>query len=486
MDAYIGLDVGTQGMKGVVVDEAGSVLDTAYAPYPTQSPAPGWQEQNPQDWLMAYDEVLQRLMARHLPVVYRGIGFTGQMHTTVACGANGVPVRPAILWSDTRAAGYGEALEQRYGLDSLVRQTANKPLANFSVLRLLWMKDHEPEHYRTIQRVAVAKDWVRDQVTGTFMADVTDGSGTYLFDVGRRQWNWEWMHTLSIPRQWWADAVESPTVVGDLRRGPQALQHVPVVAGAGDQEASAVGTGLTNEGDLGVSIGTSGVIFWPRSGFSLPPHPSIHAFCHAVPGMWHWMAVTQSAALSLRWYRDTFAPTLSYHDLDQLAASSAAGSHGLLFFPYLQGERAPLMNAHAQGTLMGLRPEHRASDIVRAILEGVVFSLFHAWLMMKPAQKKSLERMVATGGGAQSTLWMQILADVFQIPVTVVDDPGAAVGAAWLARRAISGDVKELSLRVRKVVEPSQNQGVYAERFHAYRSMAMNLNGLWGKETVQG
>lgn len=478
-DAYIGLDVGTQGMKGVVVDTRGLVLRSAFSAYPTQSPAPGWQEQHPQDWLKAYDEVLQQLVEGHLPVRIAGIGFTGQMHTTVVADGQGHPLRPAILWSDTRAASYGAALEHRFGLEALLRITGNKPLANFSLLRLLWLQDHEPAVFAQIQQVAVAKDWVRNQVTGTFLSEVTDASGTYLFDVEHRQWATAWMKDLAILPEWWADAVESATVAGSLTRGPEQLLGLPVAAGAGDQEASAVGTGLTSERELGISLGTSGVVFWPRGGFSVPPHPSVHAFCHAVPQMWHWMAVTQSAALSLRWYRDALAPSLSYKDLDQLAVTSPAGSQGLFFFPYLQGERAPLMNAAAEGTFMGLRPVHTSGDLVRAVMEGVVFSLYHAWMVMQPAQQAPLDQMVATGGGARSELWMQILADVFRSQVTVVEDPGAAVGAAWLAYWALRGQSAVLPLNVRVTRDPSPDQTLYHTRFQEYRMMAEKLNAIW-------
>ncbi len=478
-NAFIGIDVGTQGLKGVVLDARGRVHWSLTVPYPTLSPSPGWQEQEPHAWLRAYDEILQAIVQASLPVHYAGIGFTGQMHTTVVSDANGEPLRPAILWSDIRAASYGDDLEKTYGLPALMEITGNKPLSNFSLLRLLWIKEHEPQIYRRIRQVAVAKDWLRDHVTQTRRADVTDASGTYVFDVRRRKWASAWLDTLQLPQEWWGEPAESGEAVGALQRGPAALQGLPVVAGAGDQEASAVGTGLRAGRDMGISLGTSGVVFWPMTNFQSPPHPSVHAFCHADTGTWHWMSVTQSAAQSLRWYRDTFAPEASFADLDALARKSPAGSQGLQFFPYLQGERAPLMNAQARGTLMGLRPEHHAGIIIRSILEGVAFSVNHAAITMQGPESWRYDRLIATGGGAQSALWMQILADVFNHSVMVVDDPGAAVGAAWLASRHLNPQVGEIPLNVQRIIEPDADAPSYHAQFLQYQSMAEGLNRLW-------
>lgn len=465
-EGYLGLDLGTQGLKGVVVDEAGVVRWSAARAYATSSPRAGWNEQDPADWLEAADEVLAGAAASGHRI--RGVGLTGQMHTLVAAGANGQPLRPAVLWSDQRAAAYGRALEERYGRDHLLAWTGNLPLSNFTLLRLLWLRDHEPAVYGSIRRAAVAKDWLRAHLTGWWGSDVTDASGTYLLDVGRRTWRSEWMAEMAIDSAWWGPVVESPTPVGELTRAPDTLRGVPVVAGAGDQEASAVGSGL-GEGDLGLSVGTSGVLFWEVEAYRLPPHPSVHVFCHARPGRWHWMAVTQAAAASLRWLRDALFPDRTYAELDAVAAEAPAGSEGLLFFPYLEGERAPILRPQARGAFVGLTGRHTRAHVVRSVLEGVALSLRHCLEAMRSdTAAVRPRRAVLTGGGARSPLWAHILADVLGLEVAVADDPGAAVGAAWLARWGVDGEASPYPLRVRATFSPGPARDLYETMFARY------------------
>lgn len=480
-EGYIGVDIGTQGIKAVVIDENGTLLVSSSELYATSRPVIGWQEQNPYDWLSAYDTVMDRIVVD--PSV-RGIrfvalGFTGQMHTLVACDGKGVPLRPAILWSDTRSAPYAAWLKQQYGLDSILNYTGNLPLSNFSLLRLLWIKEHEPHIFSKIRKLFVAKDWIRYQISGVFATDVTDASGTLLFDVQKRSWAKNWIQELGIMPQWLGTVQESLDYCGVLRRGPTNLQGIPVITGAGDQEASAVGTGIRSERDLGISLGTSGVIFWPMNNFQIPNHPSVHAFCHAYSDKWHWMSVTQSAAASMQWYRETFGAHQTFSQLDSDAMIIPKASEGLLFFPYLQGERAPLMNPHAMGTYMGISPSHTSSHFIRAILEGVAFSLKHAWDIMKGAGDFCFDRIVVTGGGAKSRLWMQILSDVFEHPLYVVDDPGAAVGAAWMGRMAHQGNKELFPLAVQEVVEPTTDANNYRGPYQRYVAIADSLNRLW-------
>ncbi|MCY0878731.1 MAG: xylulokinase [Firmicutes bacterium] len=475
--AYVGWDVGTQALKAVVVDRTGRLWWEASAPYATQSPQPTWFEQAPEDWLSAYTQLIEALTAANLPVRIAGMGFTGQMHTTVVTDAAGTPLRPAILWSDLRASGYGPRLTAALGAAALASVGGNAPLANFSALRLLWLRDHEPDVYRRIRRVAVAKDWLRNQVSDTWMTEVTDASGTLLFDVARRQWAEAWAHDLGLEtREWFGPAVESATVVGTLTRGPEGLRGVPVVAGAGDQEASAVGTAVVTPGTLGISLGTSGVVFVPTAGFQPPQHAAVHAFCHAVRGLWHWMAVTQAAALSWRWFRDAFFPAEPYEALE--ARVGPVASEGLWFFPYLQGERAPLMNARIPGILLGLRPQHTVNHIGKAVLEGVTFSLYHAWTTMR-GEAAAPRQAVLTGGGSRSALWAQMVADVFACPVQVVSDAGAAAGAAWLACQAIEGHEVPMPVQVLRTHEPGPTSARYREAAMEYIHWAEQLNALW-------
>lgn len=481
---YLGLDVGTQAMKAVVIDEAGRVLWSHAHAYPTTSPQPGWSEQNPGDWLDAYGRIMEALEVEVRSLDIRGVGFTGQMHSMVVSDDKGRWLRPAILWSDGRAAAYADSIRQQYGADRLRAMTGNELLSNFSVLALLWIREHEPRIYHRIHKVELAKDWVRNAVTGSFYTDVSDASGTYLFNVRERQWHRAWMDILCIPHAWWGRVAESTAVVGILTRGPKRLQGIPVVAGAGDQEASALGSGLRAGQDLGISLGTSGVLFWPTREFCPAPHRSVHSFCHALSGEWHWMSVTQSAALSMRWFRDAFYPKSSFEEIEGGAKAALPGAQGLFFFPYLQGERAPITNPSAQGTLMGLRPEHTWREVARSVMEGVVFSLFHAWLVMELDAPGNMDRIVATGGGTQSQLWMTMLASVFNHQIIVVDDRGAAVGAAVLALRGVdAAHAGEYTIPARNVVDSNDDTTTYSKLAKAYIQWAEGLNALWTPPT---
>jgi xylulokinase len=292
------------------------------------------------------------------------------------------------------------------------------------------------------------------------------------------------MRELGIDPEWWGPVHESNTVVGELRQGPDALLGTPVVAGAGDQAASAVGTGL-GDGDLGISLGTSGVLFWSLPEFRPAPHPSLHVFCHAWPGTWHWMAVTQSAAASLRWYRDTFYPGQSFADVDREAMEVPAGSEDVLFLPYLDGERAPIMQPGARGAFLGLTGRHGRAHLARAVLEGVAYSLRHCLDSMTADSGVAPRRMILTGGGAKSTLWTQILADVMGAEIVVADDPGAAVGAAWLARDGVGGTHESYPLKSDRTVAPGPDSARYHEGYQDFRrTVDALIAGVWGSENT--
>ncbi len=477
-EAYIGIDVGTQGLKAVVINPMGRVLMTTFSEYPTSSVNIAWTEQQPGDWERALSTALNVIARENLTLSWKAIGITGQMHTTVVCDADGNPLRPAILWSDQRAASYAGQLESRYGLEHLLDVTGNKPLTNFSALRLLWIRDQERHLYEQIRHVAVAKDWMRFRLTRQWGSEVSDASGTYLLNVKNRQWATDFMTSLDISPDWWGPVSESIHVAGTMQFGPPIFHGLPVVAGAGDQAASAIGTGL-GVGELGISLGTSGVLFWPLDHYQLPPHPSIHAFCHAEQETWHWMSVTQSAALSLRWLRDQFYAGEPYALLDKDAADSPPGSDGLIFLPYLNGERAPIMQPHARGGFLGISSTHRRAHFARAVLEGVAYSLKHCYTTMNPQGTMTPRRLIMTGGGAKSSLWTQIVADVMGQEVWVVDDPGAAVGAAWLARLGVLNQVERMPLQNATVVRPGFQQDIYSTGFARYERLIDRLIPLW-------
>ncbi len=476
-DGYIGIDVGTQGLKAVVVDDHGQVVFTTFHAYATHSPQAGWREQDPRDWEKALTQTLHNISTAGLPVRYRGIGVSGQMHTTVVTNESGDPLYPAMLWSDQRTANYARQLETRYGLQALLELTGNKPLSNFSLLRVLWLQEQRHDVYQNISHVAVAKDWIRFQLTGRWATDVTDASGTYLLNVKKRHWAGELLSSLDIPEKWWGAVFESAEIVGTMHYGPPEFHGLPVVAGSGDQAASAVGTGIAL-GDLGISLGTSGVLFWPLERYQLPSHPSVHVFCHAEEKTWHWMSVTQSAALSLAWLRDQMFPLKSYRDLDQIAESAPQGSEGLLFLPYLNGERAPIMNPAAEGGFFGLSYRHHQSHVIRAVLEGVAYSLRHCYMTMNPGGLMNPIRMILTGGGAKSRLWAQILADVMGHDIIAADDPGAAVGAAWLVRSAITGTHDKMAVKQTSIYHPEHCK-VYDQGFLDYQRLVNSLTPLW-------
>ncbi|PSR22434.1 MAG: xylulokinase [Sulfobacillus acidophilus] len=476
--AYLGLDIGTQGLKAVVVTDSGHVLFETSAIYPTAVPTPGWAEQSPGDWMAALDSVLGQVDQAGLSVTWAGIGVTGQMHTVVVCDDRGQPLRPAILWSDQRAREYGPAWEAKYGLKWLREQTGNKPLSNFSLGYLRWIRDHEWTVYQQIRHVAIAKDWVRFVLTGAWGTEMTDASGTYLLDVAHRHWATDWMREMGMDPSWWGTLHESGDVVGTMQYGPSRFRGLPVVAGAGDQAASAIGTQLT-PGELGISLGTSGVLFWPLRQYVNPPHPSIHVFCHAVADEWHWMTVTQSAASSLRWFRDQFYADTPYAIVDREAEIVPAGCSGVIFVPYLEGERAPVMQPQASGVFFGLRAYHGRTHLARAVLEGVAYSLNDCYQTMFGREAPKPQRLVMTGGGARSVLWTQILADVLGEPLEIVEDPGAAVGAAWIAHSAVDATQERWPRASIRTAIPGANAAYYQTEFHRYRRLTRVLSDVW-------
>lgn len=423
MARLVGLDVGTSSVKGIAIDEAGTVLRLAERGYPLSTPHPGWAEQDPEDWVRAATAVLAELDADHAD----GIGLTGQMHGLVALGADDRPLRPAILWNDGRTQAQCDEIESLVGREELIALTGNRALAGFTAPKLLWLREHEPDVYARIRRVLLPKDYVRLRLTGEHATDVSDASGTLLFDVARRRWSDELVDRLGLDRAWLPDALESVAVSGRTAAG------VPVAAGAGDQAAGALGVGVTAEdGPASIVLGTSGVVFAARDAYAADPDGAAHAFCHAVPGTWHVMGVMLSAAGSLRWLRDVAAPGEPFGTLLQEAATWEPGAEGLLFAPYLAGERTPHADPAARALFAGLTLRHDRGALTRAVLEGVAFGLADGLDRLAAlGSRPSLARV--SGGGARGRLWLQVIAAVLDLELerTAVDE-GAAFGAALL------------------------------------------------------
>jgi xylulokinase len=457
-----GLDVGTTGVKAVAISADGAILASAEEQYPLSMPRPGWAEQDPADWWRATERVLAALPKAH------AIGLSGQMHGLVALDGRDRVLRPAILWNDQRTGAECAEIEERVGLERLIGLTGNRALTGFTAPKLLWLRKHEPDVYRRIEHVLLPKDFIRLQLTGDRAIDVADASGTLLFDVARRRWSDEVLDLLELPRRWLPDAYESP--------------DVPGAPGAGDQAAGALGVGIDRPGRLSVVLGTSGVVFAVLPAFAADREARVHVFCHAAPGFWHAMGVMLSAAGSLRWLRETLGG--SYDELLAAAEAWAPEVEGLMFQPYLGGERTPHADPHARGAFVGLSLRHDSGALVRAVLEGVAYALRDSLELLRELRVDAHVGR-ASGGGARSALWLRIVASVLGIPLerTVVEE-GAAYGAALLAGVACGAfaDVHEAVARavhVRDVVEPDASwQEAYEHGYARYKLLYPALRPL--------
>lgn len=440
MEVFLGIDVSTTGVKALLVGRDGSVVGSATTEQPLFTPYPLWSEQNPEDWwkgaVQSIREVLRSTGVSGVDVV--GIGLTGQMHGLTLLDEAGQVLRPAILWNDQRTGPQCDEIRARLGRERLIQITGNDALTGFTAPKILWVQENEPEVYRKIRHILLPKDYVRYRLTGEFAVDRADGSGTILFDLQRRDWSPEVLAALGIPLDWLPKTYEGPEVTGRITAEAAQLtglrEGTPVCAGGGDQAAQAVGVGAVRPGIVALTLGTSGVVFATTDQAFIEKEGRLHAFCHAVPGRWHLMGVMLSAAGSLRWYHDTFTPDLSYDALIAPAGDVPAGAEGLLFLPYLTGERTPHPDPLARGAFAGLTIRHGMAHMTRAVLEGVAFGLRDSFELMRSAGLSQIEQVRVSGGGARSPIWRQILADVFNVElVTVNTTEGAAYGAALLA-----------------------------------------------------
>ncbi len=440
MSYFLGIDVSTTATKALVCDERGAVVAVASHEYGYETPRPLWSEQDPALWWQGATASIRAALASAGIGGDRvaGVGLTGQMHGLVLLDAEGRVLRPAILWNDQRTAAECDEIRRLVGAERLIDLTGNDALTGFTAPKVLWVRRHEPDVYSRARHLLLPKDYVRYCLTGALAMDVADGSGTLLVDLRARSWSGDVLSALDIPAAWLPALSEGPAVTGQIT--PEAAEATglkvgtPVVAGGGDQAAQAVGVGAVREGIVALTLGTSGVVFAATDQPRVEPRGRLHAFCHAVPGRWHLMGVMLSAAGSLRWYRDTIAPGTSYPDLLAPAADVPPGSEGLLFLPYLTGERTPHPDPLARGAFAGLTVRHTRAHLTRAVLEGVAFGLRDGFDLMRDAGLAAIDQVRVSGGGARSPLWQQILADVLGTElVTVNTTEGAAYGAALLA-----------------------------------------------------
>lgn len=486
---FLGIDVGTGGTRALILDDKGRIIGSATDEHAAfASPEIGWAEQQPDDWWRACGlAVRQALKQANLAGdQIECVGFSGQMHGAVMLDAADAVVRPALIWCDVRTEKQCRDLTRKIGAERLIQLTCNPALPNFTLTKFLWVRENEPENWKKVRSVMLPKDYVRFRMTGERAIDVADASGTLLLDVAGRTWSQQVLEAAEIDRSMLPRLYESQEVCGRVTesgaRATGLKAGTPVVAGAGDQAAGATGMGIVVPGAVSATIGTSGVVFAATDRPALDARGRLHTFCHAVPGRWHVMGVTQAAGLSLRWFRDQFGSGAEngqdpYERLTAEAAQVPPGSDGLLWAPYLMGERTPHLDPNARGALIGLTASHTRGHVVRAILEGVAFSLKDTFTLFAE-MGVPVSRIRLGGGGARSGLWRQIQADVYGQEVEIVaTEEGAAYGAAILAAvgagRWISVDAacNEIVQTEQRFAPQPEATGRMQECYAAYRKM---------------
>ncbi len=484
--AYVlGIDVSTTGAKALLVDEKGNVAADATTEYPLSTPRPLWSEQDPADWWDGVQASIRRALAdagaSGQEIV--GVGLTGQMHGLVLLDQQGQVLRPAILWNDQRTAAECEWITQRVGLQQLLAWTGNLALTGFTAPKIVWVREHEPEVYARVAQILLPKDFIRYKLTGAYATDMAGAAGTLLLDVKTRTWSEGMLKALDIPAGWLPPCHEGPQVTGTVSAEAAAATGLragtPVVGGGGDQAAQAVGVGAVRPGEMALTLGTSGVIFAPTAEPAIEPQGRLHAFCHAVPGRWHFMGVMLSAGGALRWHRDTLAAGQSYGEMDRSATEVPLGCEGLVFLPYLTGERTPYPDPNARGAFVGLTVRHGLPHLTRAVLEGVAFGLRDSLELLREVSGE-ISQVRASGGGARSALWRQILADVLDCElVTVNVTEGAAYGAALLAGVG-AGIWPDVDSACDSVVRITAQTRPDAARVARYEELYQVYHGLYG------
>lgn len=499
MKYLIGVDLGTSGTKTVLFDVEGKAVASATVEYPLYQPENGWAEQAPEDWWNATVSTIAQVIGQSgaAPGDIAGIGLSGQMHGLVMLDEAGAVLRKAILWCDGRTGRECREITEIIGARRLIEITANPALTGFTAGKILWVRRHEPELYQKCRHILLPKDYIRYKLTGVFATEVSDASGMNLLDVPNRCWSDEILKKLDIDRSLLADMYESCQVTGTVTAEAAALTGLaagtPVVGGAGDNAAAAVGTGVVEEGKAFTTIGTSGVVFAHSDKVAIDPEGRVHTFCAAVPGAWTVMSCTLAAGLSLKWFRDNFCLAEMetaqgmgvdpYYLMDQQAARVPIGANRLLYLPYLMGERSPLLDENCRGVFFGLSAIHTKYDLLRAVMEGVVYSQRECLDVLR-GMGVSFEEMLACGGGGTSSLWRQMLADVYGCRVsTVASKEGPALGAAILAGvgagiyPSVQAGCKAV-IRQNPAQEPDQEASARYEPFYQlYHSLYPGLKG---------
>jgi xylulokinase len=491
---WMGVDVGTGGTRALLVDANGREVAAVTAPHEDMRiERPLWAEQRPEDWSQAAMQAIRGVLARAGASGddVRGVGLSGQMHGLVILDSKNTVIRPALIWCDQRSQPQVDFINAKIGKDKVLEYTANPVLTGFTLPKLLWVRDHEPQQFERVRKMLLPKDYIRFTLTGEFASEVSDASGTAVFDVMRRRWSHEMMEGLGLDRGILAACYESSEVSSTISSQAAGLTGLkagtPVVGGGGDQAASAVGNGIVESGTVSCTLGTSGVVFAHMEKVAYDPQGRVHTFCHAVRDKWHVMGVTQGAGLSLQWLRNQLAPGATYDSLTQEAAMAPAGSQGLFWLPYLMGERTPHLDAQARGGWIGLTAKHTRADLIRSVIEGVSYSQKDCFDLVEQLGV-AVSSVRASGGGARSLFWRQILADVFRKRVASLEtQEGSAYGAALLAmvgtgEYASVPEACAATIREADSLEPrAAEAALYGRALDVYRSLYPALQPLYGR-----
>ncbi len=499
MDYLIGFDIGTTSTRCIIIESGGKLIASATKEYPMATPKPGWAEQDPDDWWRGVLSTIREVLKKSGidPSDIAAVGLSGQMHGSVFLDKSGSVIRPALLWCDQRTDSQCQKIYDIFGYEGFIKLSYNKALTGFTAPKILWLREAEPENYKKLSQILLPKDYIRYKLSGTYATEVSDASGTVLMDIGARDWSNEIISGLSIDRDLLPGVYESTEVTAHISEEAAKLTGLtagtPIVGGAGDQAGGAVGSGIVKKGLISDYLGTSGVVFAHSDEPVYDPQGRLHSFCHAVPGKWHLMGVTLAAAGSLKWYNDTFGPSKDmvgkfpglkdYGLLDKQAESAPPGSEGMIFLPYLSGERTPYADPYARGVFFGLSYIHGQDHFVRSIMEGVAFSQLDCLELAREVGIDS-SKIILFGGGARSMLWRQIMADVFGLEIVTLNvEEGPSYGAAILAgvgagiyptvEEAASVMIKEVS----STMPIKENTKKYNKIYKTYRSLYENLKG---------
>ncbi|MBN2853836.1 MAG: xylulokinase [Clostridia bacterium] len=483
MSYLIGTDIGTSGTKTVLFDEMGNTVASATYEYEMFQPQNGWAEQNPDDWWKAVYESINDVITKSgvKKEEIKGVGLSGQMHGAVLIDRNGKVLRNAIIWCDQRTSQECIEITEKVGKERLISITANPALTGFTASKILWIRNHEPAVYEKTYKILLPKDYIRYKLTGEFASEVSDASGMQLMDIKNRTWSDEVLEKLDIDKSLLGKLYESCEATGQISSSAASLTGLKegtiVAGGAGDQAAGALGNGIVRKGIISSTIGTSGVVFAHSDTVMIDMKGRVHTFCHAVPGAWHIMGVTQGAGLSLKWFRDNFCYEQMeqaamenidpYIIMDKMAREISIGSKGVIYLPYLMGERTPHLDPDARGVFFGLSASHTKANLIRAILEGVVFSLNDCMNIIKEMGIEATE-VRASGGGGRSALWRQMQADVFKTDITTINSKeGGALGVAILAGVA-SGVYEDVVSTCDHIIKEKSRQSAIEENSVSY------------------